>query len=49
LKDALGIDAAMETGRTASFEVVNDGKLLFSKLETGRFPTNEEIIGLIKA
>lgn len=30
------------------FEVTADGKALFSKLEQGRFPTNEEVIDLIE-
>jgi selenoprotein W-related protein len=30
------------------FEVSLDGKLIFSKLETGRFPENKEVIDQIK-
>jgi selenoprotein W-related protein len=30
------------------FEFSIDGELLFSKLETRRFPTNDEIIGIIQ-
>jgi selT/selW/selH-like putative selenoprotein len=30
-----------------AFEVKADGRLLFSKLETGRFPKNEEILALL--
>jgi len=30
-----------------AFEVKTDGRLLFSKLETGRFPENDEILGFL--
>ena len=30
------------------FEVVADGKLLYSKLATRQFPSNEEVIALIE-
>lgn len=30
------------------FELSLDGKLLFSKLKEERFPTNEEIVGLLE-
>ena len=30
------------------FEVTADGKALYSKLEQGRFPTNEEVMDLIE-
>jgi len=31
------------------FEVSLDGKLIFSKEETGRFPSNKEVIDQIKS
>jgi len=31
------------------FEVSLDGKLIFSKLATGRFPENKEVLDQIKA
>lgn len=31
------------------FEVSLDGKPIYSKLKEGRFPTNDEVIGLIEA
>ncbi|MBI3327889.1 MAG: SelT/SelW/SelH family protein [Nitrospinae bacterium] len=31
------------------FEVSLDGKLIFSKLQTGRFPENKEVIDQIKS
>ncbi len=37
------------TAKEGKFEVTIDGELVFSKLETGRFPSNEEIKEAIKA
>ncbi|MEQ8195820.1 MAG: Rdx family protein [Rhodospirillales bacterium] len=31
------------------FEITVDGRLAFSKKATGRFPTDEEIAGVLKA
>ena len=36
------------TASQGKFEVRIDGELVFSKLETGRFPSNEEIMEAIK-
>ena len=33
---------------TGAFEIALDGNVVFSKLATGRFPTAEELIGLMK-
>jgi len=32
-----------------AFEIRQDGKLIFSKLEEGRFPDNDEIVKKLKA
>jgi selT/selW/selH-like putative selenoprotein len=32
---------------SGAFEVKADGRLLFSKMATGRFPQNDEILGLL--
>jgi selenoprotein W-related protein len=40
----LGIKPELIRGDNGIFDVVADGKLLFSKHTTGRFPTNDEII-----
>jgi len=37
------------TARDGKFEFSINGELIFSKLETGRFPSNEEIKEAIKA
>ena len=42
-QDLLGFISEINEGRTASFEVEIDGKLVFSKLKKGRFPMDEEI------
>ena len=47
------IQAATETqaelvqGRGGAFDVVVDGRLIYSKHDTGRFPTNTEILNLL--
>ena len=37
------------TAKEGKFEVRIDGETVFSKLETGRFPSNEEIKEAVKA
>ena len=41
------MDAKLTKGSGGVFDVVVDGKLVFSKDETGRFPNPGEIAGLI--
>ena len=43
LKKKYGISARMIKSGGGVFEVVKDGKLIFSKKATGRFPENKEI------
>eukprot|EP00052_Salpingoeca_macrocollata_P004198 m.39914 g.39914 ORF g.39914 m.39914 type:complete len:77 (-) comp14051_c0_seq2:191-421(-) len=40
------VEVEGERGRSTSFEITVDGKLLFSKLETGAFP---DMFSVIKA
>jgi len=40
-------DVELVKSSGGAFEVKADGRLLFSKLETGRFPKNEEILALL--
>ncbi len=49
LKQSRGIDAKLIQGSGGVFEVVVDGKLVFSKKLLGRFPEKDEIAGLIPA
>ena len=50
LHDVLGSDVDVEliAGSGGVFEVVVDGKQIFSKKQLGRFPEDGEILGLIK-
>ena len=34
--------------RVGSFEITMSGKVIFSKLETGRFPADEEVVRILK-
>ena len=40
-------DVQLVKGNTGDFEVTVDGVLKFSKQELGRFPTDEETVGLV--
>ena len=44
IKDEFGVDAKLIKGDNGVFDVKADGKLIFSKHESGRFPTHEEIL-----
>ncbi|MBI4702349.1 MAG: hypothetical protein HY744_14600 [Deltaproteobacteria bacterium] len=44
MKKAKGLDARIAPGHTGQFDVLVDGACLFSKEETGRFPSEAEII-----
>jgi len=35
-------------GKGGVFDVVADGRLIYSKKETGRFPTHEEILSQLE-
>ena len=49
IKKARGLDATLIKGSGGQFEVVLDGKLLFSKKQLGRFPESNEILEQIPA
>ena len=38
-----GEDAQIKAGKTGQFDVIVDGKLIFSKASTGRFPADGEV------
>jgi len=44
-----GIDARLIKGSGGQFEVMLDGKLIFSKKALGRFPEHSEILEMIPA
>jgi len=46
LNDA-GHDASIEEGAKSQYDVLRDGKLVFSKQEQGRFPDAPEILALL--
>ena len=45
----MGVETEISPGRTGSFEITRDGEAVFSKLDTGRFPEEDEIRGFAKA
>ena len=49
LKADLGVDAELITGRGGVFDVAVDGKVIFSKKITDRFPETGEVTELLKA
>jgi hypothetical protein len=46
---ANGISATDIPGEKSQFDVVRDGKLVFSKQEAGRFPEQAEILAALRA
>jgi selT/selW/selH-like putative selenoprotein len=44
IKSATGVDAELVKGRGGVFDVEVDGVLIYSKFDTDRFPTSEEIV-----
>lgn len=49
LRQALGAEAKLVPGSNGIFDVIVDGKKVFSKFETGRFPEPGEVVKNIKA
>jgi len=47
IKDKYGVVASLIEGHGGAFEVVLDGKRIFSKLKTFRFPEHDEIFASI--
>lgn len=43
-----GHDAAALEGAHRQFDVLVDGALVFSKEEQGRFPEEDEVVGLLR-
>jgi selenoprotein W-related protein len=48
LKASFGIEATLIKGGGGVFDVAVDDAVIYSKHDTGPFPTNEEIVGLIQ-
>jgi selT/selW/selH-like putative selenoprotein len=47
LKQHLGLDATLTPGHGGVFDVVVDGKTIFSKKSIGRFPREGEVLELM--
>ncbi|MBU0496038.1 MAG: Rdx family protein [Chloroflexi bacterium] len=48
LRQAFGAESRMIAGQGGVFDVTVDGKLVFSKFQTGRFPEPGEIVQLLE-
>jgi hypothetical protein len=46
LKEA-GHDASIEEGSKGQYDVLAEGKLIFSKQAEGRFPQGDEVVALL--
>jgi selT/selW/selH-like putative selenoprotein len=44
----MGETVEVEAGRTGSFEITRDGTVLYSKLDTHRFPDDDEVRALAR-
>jgi hypothetical protein len=42
-------DVELRTGRSGQFDVTIDGALKYTRAKTGRFPTDDEVDGLLSA
>jgi selenoprotein W-related protein len=49
LKKELGAEVELKKGRGGIFDVVADGKPVYSKHSTGRFPEENEVVEAIRA
>ncbi len=48
LREELGAEVELIEGDKGVFDVVADGKLIFSKHQIGRFPTEAEILEMLR-
>jgi len=44
-----GIPASIAEGAKSQFDVLADGELVFSKQRAGRFPEEDEILGILNS
>ncbi len=47
LRETFGVEVEIFGGRTGSFEIARGDGVLFSKLDLGRFPEDDEVRGLL--
>lgn len=49
IQEALGIKTVLvHSTKSGAFEVIADGEVVYSKLVTGVFPSNEEVIEILR-
>jgi selT/selW/selH-like putative selenoprotein len=48
IKQATNADAHLEPGKPGQFDVIADGKLLFSKHKEQRFPEHDEVLRALR-
>jgi selT/selW/selH-like putative selenoprotein len=49
LKDRVDAEVELRPGKVGQFDVVAEGKLVFSKAEAGRFPDPDEVLRALPA
>ncbi len=49
IERALGVEPKLIEGGGGIFDVKADGKLIYSKHQTGRFPEDHEVLDALKA
>jgi selT/selW/selH-like putative selenoprotein len=49
IRKEFGVAAALKGGHAGVFDVAIDGQTVYSKHQTNRFPSNEEIFATIRA
>ena len=48
IKQAFGVTADLKAGHSGVFDVTIDEELVYSKHDTYRFPTNEEVFAKVR-
>jgi selT/selW/selH-like putative selenoprotein len=48
IKQATGTDTRIEPGKVGQFDVIVDGKLIFSKHNENRFPEDDEVLRALR-
>ena len=48
IRDEFGVETELGKGDSGIFDVYRDGELIFSKHETGRFPTEDEVVAALR-
>lgn len=48
LRESINVDAELVPGPSGIFDVIADGKLVFSKFQIGRFPNSGEVSERLK-